>query len=247
VCEVRPANTKEDILPQWARARLAGLGTFPKNQAPSVLTRLCGDCNGTYARLYENAAAPVLAPMMDGTHCRLRSMDQEVISRWVLKTSLLLFLTKAHDAPVGDRGLARDVLRHLKVQQAEVASSFVRLGACNFVDAGNVPNEALHAPGPLPPIAWGGVSTLGCIVWEAAVGDPNDVEPFAQSCPDSDALVRICPSQDDVEWPPPRRMIAADIHNLRVAWLSARRWPVPLDTPLITRGTARVRAMWAPD
>lgn len=239
ICEKRPKGTTEDILPQWARERMKSLGTFPKDQAPSVITRLCAKCNGNLGHHYEDEAAPLIGPMIEGNNCLLNPTSQGIISRWINKTNLLFHFAKAKNPPVAQLILARDILRHLAVQKTDVDASFIRLGVLPLVDPPDAPNEALHRSGALPPMAFSGVLSLGYLVWEAVIGDGEHVRPFAEACANNDALVRVSPTQPiDLEWPPPRALSVDDIHNLRAAWTTTHRWPVPSGTALSTQGAA---------
>ena len=76
-------------MPQWARKRNRKLGDYLGGQVPSVLIPMCKSCNSLLGRRYENEAAPILGPMMDGEARLLSPSDQELIGSWVIKTLLV--------------------------------------------------------------------------------------------------------------------------------------------------------------
>lgn len=91
ICVANKANTREDIAPRWLRRELRSLSVYADAaNYPSIAVRICGDCNGTFARRYENDAADIIKPMLHGDHHPISPSAQLVIVRWVIKTALFI-------------------------------------------------------------------------------------------------------------------------------------------------------------
>ena len=135
VCVFRRANTKEDIVPQWARRRFANFGHYPGG-LPSELVPMCSTCNGDFASNFENDAAPLMGPMVagepigSGVHALLTPSQQEVIGRWVIKTLLLTYLARS-DGPADKLEVTRQILCDMKIRKTPPAQSLVRIGTIN--------------------------------------------------------------------------------------------------------------------
>jgi hypothetical protein len=226
LCLTNPANTREDVLPQWARKRIRKLGVYKGNQVPSVLLPLCGDCNSAFGRRYENETAPILGPMIDGESRRLSPSDQEVIARWIIKTLLVGALDPAMPAPPAQREQIRRLCCEMRDHGRPPHQSFVRLAAFDPAQPVNANgHDDLHRTGYLPTLLVRATQHMGHVAWEAAIGVPRELERFVASCQDNESLVRIWPPQlVAVQWPPPVKLVYRDILSLRLAW-NERRWP----------------------
>ena len=226
VCTKRPADTKEDIVPNWARRRIRAFGQYPGNQLPSELMPMCRQCNSAFGKLYENEAALVIGPMVSGEQCLLSISDQQLVGRWIIKTMMVFYLARA-DLTAHQLRFVRDIVSHMKVYKTPPHQSFVRIGSLNPHQAADHSYLHPHKVGPLPRNVLFGVASLGWLVWEMAVGDPRVMEPFVSSCLDNDALVRVWPPQlVPLPWPPPTRCTESDLYTLRHAW-RAGKWPPP--------------------
>jgi hypothetical protein len=147
LCHTSPADTREDVLPQWARKRIRKLGVYKGNQVPSILLPLCRDCNAAFGRRYENAAAPILGPMTDGESRELSPSDQELIGRWIVKTLLLGALAPDVPAAPGQREQIRRLCCEMRDRGTPPHQSFVRLAG---FDPGQ-PIDRRRPPGSPPP------------------------------------------------------------------------------------------------
>lgn len=233
LCEERDADTFEDLITTWSRPKLAELGVYKDGQLPRVGMPLCGDCNYTFGRLYENAAAPIMKPMIVGEAQELSLSHQETIGRWVFKSAMLGALG-THPLTLDQRQWLRDVCLKLKVNQIPVDLSFVvRIGTRDFGQPMDAPGHAaLHTDGPLPSMWLTGVESLGHVAWEVAVGPPSVVSEFVARTDDNDFFTRIWPPHiGSVSWPTMERLVVQDVYVLRAAW-RYRIWPPPPDAKL---------------
>jgi hypothetical protein len=240
LCLVNRADTREDVLPKWARRRLRKLGTYKGNQLPSVLLPLCHDCNGTLGKRFENETAPILGPMMDGNSRVLSPSDQELIGSWIVKTLLLGSLAPDVPALPAQREQIRRMCCEMRDRGTPPHQSFVRLAAFDRdqpVDA--LGHGDLNRPGYLPTAIARATQFMGHVAWEVVIAPPTELERFVASCPDSDALTRIWPPQlTTINWPSRTKLVLRDILTLRIAW-NERCWPPspdgrlpsPIDSP----------------
>lgn len=130
VCGANPANTKEDLVPQWYRNRLkkaiAEDGMEIVGQFPSVLMPMCSVGDGMYGRKFENPAAPILSPMMiDGQGIDLNVGQQLTVSRWIFIKVFLELLGRADQTDWQREAGCRDVVHnHCNRQVARLATLF---------------------------------------------------------------------------------------------------------------------------
>lgn len=227
VCLLRPADTSEDILPDWARQRIRKLGTFKGGQVPSIRMPMCSTCNGAFNKLYENETAPIMGPMIDGEHRELLPAEQEIVGRWIIKSDLLLALGHAY-LTVQEHEVLRRICLDMSVSKRPPHQSFVRLGGFDRMRPVDAPGHPdLHSVGPLPATLSWGATQLGWVSWEIAIGDSRVMEPFVSSCSDNESLVRVWPPQmAAISWPPSQGLVLRDIYTLRAAW-QERVWPPP--------------------
>ena len=232
VCAERPADTKEDLLPKWGRKRIAKLGTYANGQLPSVLMPLCLKCNRAYGKLYENDAALIIGPMVDGQSRQLSPTDQEVIGRWVIKSSLLYWLgARRCHRPIGFGWCKRSCEACAAARRRPTSRLFVSATPTRASPDGDVSHPGLHHDGRIPETMIHGTATLGYFAWEIAVGAPELFGSYVESCEDNDALIRVWPPQmTTLSWPPPRSLTTRDIYSLRLAWQSGV-WPPDPERP----------------
>lgn len=228
-------------MPQWVRKRIRKLGVYVGDQVPSILMPMCKDCNSKFGQRFENETAPILGPMMDGEARLLCTADQEIVGRWIIKTGLLVALTQAASgSPEHER--TRRFCCMMRDRGTPPHQSFVRLGAFDReapIDAAGHAN--LHRTGYLPTVHVRGTNVSGHVVWEAAVGEPSQLQPFITSCADNDSLALIWPPQlATVAWPAAVKLTYRDVLTLKLAW-NERRWPPspdgllpsPIDQPTV--------------
>ena len=225
MCSHGPANTKEDIIPQWARDRLKSF-PFPNNQFPSELISICRDCNAGLGKQFENHAGPLLGPMLDGKTVVLSPSDQALIGAWIIKTNCLLHL-RSDRISSSDRKTLRTVLLGMIENGRPPIASFVRIGRIDPFDQAGTPAGDLHTAGPLPNAFLHAVFSLSHIAAEAVMGDPRIVGPFIMGLNDHPRLHRIWPAQiASVAWPPPESITRSDVEHLRSGW-QLLQWPPP--------------------
>ena len=217
-------------MPQWARKRNRKLGDYLGGQVPSVLIPMCKSCNSLLGRRYENEAAPILGPMMDGEARLLSPSDQELIGSWVIKTLLVGALDPKEPVPAAQREQIRRLCCEMRDHGTPPHQSFVRLAAYDHdqpVTAGG--HGDLHRCGYLPTCLVRATNLSAHAVWEVAVGTHREMKDFVEGCADNDSLVRIWPPQlVSVQWPPPVKLVLVDVLRLKAAW-QERCWPPPAD------------------
>jgi hypothetical protein len=226
LCLANRADTREDVLPQWARKRIRKLGVYKGNQLPSILLPLCQSCNATLGQRYENDTAPILGPMTDGESRTLSPSDQELIGRWIVKTLLLGALAPDVPAAPAHREHIRRLCCEMRDHGTPPHQSFVRLAAFDPAQPVDAPGHSdLHRPGYLPTAIARATQFMGHVAWEVAVGAPRELERFVAACPDNGSLTRIWPPQlTAISWPPATMLVLRDILTLRLAW-NERHWP----------------------
>lgn len=239
-CRVGRANTVQDVLPVWMRQRFKTIGEFPKNQIPSETVKICLTCNQADDRLYQNTAAAVIGPMVEGTPAVLPPSDQETIALWIVKTTLEVTLLRTN-LTAQERDVATGMLQEMLRRRAMPAHAFVRVGAIEPSSPEGPAHNDLLPPMRLPEALSFGVFVQGGVVFEAAMGDELRMATV-QSLPDNDALVRIWPVQaKEVQWPPQVQMNNEDVFRLRQAW-TAGAWPPPPGQSLDISGMSLRRA-----
>jgi hypothetical protein len=100
-----PKVTREHAWPQWVKR---GLPNPPKcvvhtrrgatikeakREGPSfdlIVRRVCRSCNSGWMARLEDDARPLLAPLILGRGRALHAAGQELVSRWALKTAMML-------------------------------------------------------------------------------------------------------------------------------------------------------------
>ena len=103
--------TREHVLPRWLEGVLPGAGPFrirhddavdphrlrewlsPRLNA--VARSVCGGCNSGWMAALEDAARPILAPLIKGEPSRLPESDLGTIAFWAAKTMFMVDLTLA--------------------------------------------------------------------------------------------------------------------------------------------------------
>jgi hypothetical protein len=229
VCLENHADTREDVMPKWVRKRIRKLGVYVGDRVPSILMPMCKQCNRKFGHRYENETAPILGPMMDGESRLLMTVDQEIVGRWIVKTTLLGALNQT-TAGSPDSERIRRFCCSMRDHGTPPHQSFVRLGAFDReqpIDAQGHGN--LHRPGYLPTVHVRGANVSGHVAWQVAIGEPSELERFIASCTDNDSLKLIWPPQlTPVAWPPPVKLTYRDVLTLKLAW-NERQWPPSSD------------------
>lgn len=76
---------KEDVFPTWARKELQSqLADAPLDGQwpPRVILRACKGCNEGLGREFEDPAAPILKPLMQGEINELNRAEMAILGRW---------------------------------------------------------------------------------------------------------------------------------------------------------------------
>jgi hypothetical protein len=108
-----PGSSKEDALPKWVNELMKRTsdGPFasvrdgvvtPETTTPRrfITRRPCQSCNSWMGTTFDNAAAPLLKPIMEHAEATtLTPGQQEVIAGWAVKTSMMLRLVDNTRAP----------------------------------------------------------------------------------------------------------------------------------------------------
>jgi len=228
ICLVRPADTKEDVLPQWARRRMARLGEYVGGQHPSILLRICSNCNGTLSRTFEAPAAPILGPMVSGEDQDLDLNAQLTITRWFVKSLLVHNIKVQGTSPTN-----RTLLRFLTNDSGLPFPAYLRIGRL-APTSGAGHSEDLRPTGPFLVPFLATVNTTGHLVADLAIGHP--MPPFVDSQVGIASLIQVSPPMHPlVAWPPPRPVTISDVNRLRASWV-AGCWPPLQGTPAIPPG-----------
>jgi hypothetical protein len=223
VCHELKHRNDEDILPRWARGH--ALRLFPLRigqQYPRrIKLRICRDCNDLMASRFEDHVAPLITRMMEGNPVSLNAQQQEDVSGWVIKTTLLMGL-KEEVAKGRPNEPARLALLPLITAGVIPPGSSVRIA--EFPAGEDAPPDEtadlaqLLPGGPPMPLHFFGVNTLARVAFEVILGEPSAVSRFIQRTPDTDRLRRIWPPPSgEVPLPPPHVLTRGDVAALRTA------------------------------
>lgn len=173
-------------------------------------------------RLYEDAAAPLIKPMMRDQVANLSPQDQTDITRWIIKTTLLLGIRER----VSSRKpyeWARALLIGMARDGTVPPGSSVRIGRFTAglgADSGNdAPLVDLMPGGAPPPMNLYTVITLAHFAFELVMPKSSDSLEFIARTAACHRLVRIWPPRiGGAEFPPPESLTASDIALLRSAY-----------------------------
>jgi hypothetical protein len=138
-CGAHSRLTKEHVLPDsWRRyfpdwtnggtyRRVGDRGFVDRESKGSLFDawskRFCADCNGGWMRLIDEAAKPVLEPLIFGSSRRISAADGPTITRWATKTSIVRALAD------NDRSYepSQMLLRHFYENRAPVFHAAVQV------------------------------------------------------------------------------------------------------------------------
>jgi hypothetical protein len=203
-------------------------------------------CNHALGQHYENDAAPLIGPMIEGDPTTLSPEHQSTISLWAIKNLLIHRLAKPHPEDTGMTEKVRDLLNLMVKSPSMPESPIVRIGALEIPRVPGFARKDLHPDMSLPKVPLFGVHQLGWVVLEAAIADRSVMEPYVNLSPDNPALVRIWPTkQEDIDWPPSALLTSVDIHRLRQAWAGGV-WPPSPNQRIDLPGMFRRRSEFKP-
>ena len=226
LCLSRPANTKEDILPQWVREIvLHSFGPSDGEQRPPrIVMPLCITCNATLNNRFEIPAQPILAPLFRGEDATLTPSQQAVASSWIIKGELLMFFWRAHEHPEHPNAdMFRQIVVDMMTRSGPPHQTSIRLGR---VDPRENPRPAGTSAGLLPLAVpqslMHSVSTTGPVFWEAVVAADGELDEFIAGTEDCHDLVRLWPpSVTPISWPPSSTLTFGQVEAMRAAWKEA--------------------------
>lgn len=224
-CGGRPL-TNEHVWPDWigrlffgyepgGRAPLSAhrvsssVGSERNRQwtAPSFTTKakiVCDDCNHGWMSELENAAEPILTPMLQGKRLILDDEAQTIVARWLTKTAMMF----QHTTP--RRPIPERHFRYLRDHLRPPPSSQVWLGARTAEDGGVISGLQSSRLRPLPEDQNGPVynSYLVTIGIAAFIGQVfgHDIPRFdfqwGHEGRFASAVEQIWPAVEPIKWPP---------------------------------------------
>jgi hypothetical protein len=231
-CVPTPGRLTDDhIVPMWARERhLAITAPYQAHGTPNpaaIKWRICGGCNATLGRTFENDAPKVIGPMISGSVIRLTPAAQAFAAGWLAKTTFALGLADSQQAGAPDTGHA-DILRWHLTQLMRGSYPLKRI----CVRLGRFPaghNEPMHPVEDLNRLMPNGrlpnetrmasVQSIGYLAWQLLVWGPLasfEVQEFVRWSEHNDWLVRVHPpSSPFVAWPLSRTLCRDDFLALR--------------------------------
>jgi hypothetical protein len=98
----------------------------PNSRGGEKTNQVCGDCNHGWMSRIEEAARPVLTPMIEGRATDLSEQDQLTIVSWLTKTAFVLELTRSKESPIVFDDTHRS---HFRQSLAPPPTSYIWLGA----------------------------------------------------------------------------------------------------------------------
>lgn len=224
ICRKRRGTNKEDAQPDWLRRKLIESSPDFANTRREIV-RICEPCNTYFARNYENPAAPLLKPLIDGEAVTLRAGEQALIGKWITKTALMRLLRLGRDPRLGSdsRALdAADKLRFMMERGMPPHATSVRIAKIDQRDS-VLSEELPPAPDIRPRLVVSTFGAIGYLHTETLIGDPDvirQLESERSQIPEEDEwFLRVWPPQiTKVECPPPRTMGVAASSYLLLKW-----------------------------
>lgn len=213
----------EDVLATWARKfTLRMFREDGQANPPRIKLRICTECNARMGRRYEDVAAPLIKPLMLGQEVSLTVQEQADISRWVIKTTLLLNVKERIRS-----GRDYETIRQLLAAMIEVdvppPGCSVRIGRFP-AEEDDPPDVAANLAeilpgGPPSTILFCAVASFGQLGIDVVMTNPADLVDFIARTETSDRLVRIWPpTVQGAEFPPMHLLTRADATALREAF-----------------------------
>ena len=220
--------TKEDLVPSWIRRDVLRRYRLAQGDIPRrFVLRICATCNGNLGRCFEDPAAPILKKLIAGRSLSLELPEQQVVSRWIAKTTLIGLL-KTTSPGLPHEALTK-LLRRVIDQQVPPTGSCIRLfQVVPDNSASSVPEQTLTG-GELPrPLSVFGVSYFGKFGYEMVCGLEETILAYALRTRRSSLSVTVWPmSRTPVLWPPATAIRGTDLLALRQAHGSTRDDGVP--------------------
>lgn len=208
ICQRQGKPSNEDIWPQWARRKASSEGAH----LTRLKMRICEDCNTRSGKLFEDKAASILKPMIDGHRVQLNPGQQVVVAAWFAKTSLMIDLKEQQGkkavGPPSHIGLfeeTRTYLLNMLETGLPPATASVGLGVF-WPERDNMLGQRYRPtrPGPKPNIRLSGA--IGRLLYRVLIGRTlRKVLPFENRPEDNNWLITVWPQHisKTLVWPTP--------------------------------------------
>ena len=103
-----PAGNREHVWPRWIlerkdlgafRLKIANVPEKILNNVELTVKTVCQSCNNGWMSTLEAEAMPILTEMFDDKTVVLNQEQQQIIARWLMKTSMIYDSLKGRNAP----------------------------------------------------------------------------------------------------------------------------------------------------
>lgn len=216
ICMVRPANTVEDVMPQWTRTEALRISPpNPGQQSPARLTlRICKECNGQMGRLFEANAAQLIVPMMRGQSVLLDTNDQGIVGQWAIKTSLMFRIREAIYTSTPYESERRSLV---ELNRGAAPSSYVvRLARFEHDSDGDAGQELIEARVEVRNTRWQMLSTLGRLAIQVVEAtSANAVPTLGRQIEDARFVQVTPPGLTPIALPSNTRLRKPDVAAIR--------------------------------
>ena len=224
ICGTTAVLTDEDVLPSWRRRVLI------KSQArllpipDKTILRICASCNNLMGQVFEDDSAVLIKRMVGMEKFRLSETDQLTLTRWVIKTDLLLFVWRFiqgntfNELPrAGIDSAKQTVLAMARDKDLVPRGSAVRIGRI-------IPSGTPHSDyGAIRPVVdprgpfVQSVGTHGSLIFESLLWANESAAQYADAArPDKRMLVVWPLGEGELSWPPSDSLNADSYNELRV-------------------------------
>jgi hypothetical protein len=240
-----PAGSREHVWPEWIRKRIRqgtvrgfiGRNKDLKFDGPWQTRTVCRSCNNGWMHKLEDESIPIMEPMLLDKSRFLDAREQWVVSRWALKTAMVVdSTTVAPDRPIF---YSVDQRRALKDAKEIPNRSFVWLGrdlSSGFAAASTglsyevAPSHDLQriverATGQVSTFLVGSLAIQVVTVSLPAKYSDGAIRLRPTKGPWDELLVPIWPPKRNVYWPPILAFMDA-IPELRHNNILRTRWNV---------------------
>ena len=235
--------TKEDAWPRWLNRALPKLppgtaidlsldGSAVSRASRRTVTGyntarvpgFCKNCNNGWMSQLEQAACPLLLPMIQGEYTKLTTAEQAVVASWVTKTALVFDQRAKHRRPL----VSADILTEFGAHRRPIPGSRVLLAQYGSNDwtlnhfVGGLP--AVYADGTEKVVVAIVTLSLGKLVMQLICPTTPDEVRTTKLLERDDSTFAVqlvpAPAKDrTVKWPPP---MALTSHNWFEFGLSMR-------------------------
>lgn len=178
-CGGRPPLTLEHTIPKWTVPLVKQLDTpasatrvshhedhvhdvWPTTTVDLKARKVCGTCNSGWMAGLENAARPILTPMILSTAATTLTEEEAlVVATWVTKT----VLTGSLNYPDSDHPIPSVYFRELYLEPKPLVDSVVWIGGYRV---GRYPVS--HSQIPMPFDGFRSTGNVGCFAYQVTVG-----------------------------------------------------------------------------